>query len=81
MAASENSAETHFGASQRGRSFLYLAALGAGVVLGDGRRSDRGAIVVVASSESIVLIRAPFGFAVIAVLRRCRSSAARLRSS
>ena len=34
MAASENSAETHFGASQRGRSFLYLAALGAGGVLG-----------------------------------------------
>jgi hypothetical protein len=34
MAANGNSAETHFWASQRGRRFLYLAALGAGVVLG-----------------------------------------------
>jgi hypothetical protein len=34
MAASGNSAETHFGARRRGRSLLYLAALGAGVVLG-----------------------------------------------
>lgn len=34
MAASGNSAETHFGAQRRGRSLLYLAALGAGVVLG-----------------------------------------------
>src|ERR1019366_7938259 len=34
MTASGQSGETHYGARQRGRSFLFLAALGAGVVLG-----------------------------------------------
>ena len=34
MTASGHSGETHFGSSRRGRRILYVAALGAGVVLG-----------------------------------------------